>query len=201
MSVEATGQDDDQTLNLRLQLQDPAALSRLLELYGPIAKGYVKKRYGDILSETDIEDVLFEAAGRAWKYGESFNPAKSLKSWFLTIVQRQAIDMLNDKIAREEVQFDIDFHNRPETTDGPISPKSLERIEDLKRCIEKLEGNQKAIIRADLKSDDVADAGFLAKKLGTNKNSIYVSRNKARENLRKCVTDYEVQRRSKGAKK
>ncbi len=39
-------EDDDETLNLRIQCQEPDALVRPLELYGPIASGYLKKRYG-----------------------------------------------------------------------------------------------------------------------------------------------------------
>lgn len=199
MTGAAIDEDDDETLNLRIQCQEPEALVRLLELYGPIARGYLKKRYGNVLCDADIMGVLTTAVSRAWQYGDSYDPSRSLKSWFLRIVQTQAIDMLKDKKEHRGVAFNLDRHDRPEVCDEPIDKKTKQRIEALERCIEKLEGKQKAIIQADLATDDVANAAWLADKLGTTANSIYVSRNKARENLRKCVTEHEKQPRSKGA--
>lgn len=190
---------DDETLNLRIQCQEPEALARLLELYGPIAKGYLKKRYGHVLCDLDIVAVLTNAVSRAWQFGDSYDPSRSLKSWFLRIVQTQAIDMIKDRMEYRGVAFDLERHDRPEVCDEPIDKKTKQRIEALERCIEKLEGTQKAIIQADLATDGVASAAWLADKLGTTANSIYVSRNKARENLRKCVTEHEKQPRSKGA--
>lgn len=198
MTGAAIEEDDDETLNLRIQCQEPGALVRLLELYGPLAQGYVKKRYGHVLCDSDIMAVLTNAASRAWQYGESYDPSQSLKSWFLKIVQNQTFDLLKDKTDHRGMAFNLDRHDRPEVGDELIDKKTKQRIEALERCIEKLEGRQKAIIQADLATDDVASAAWLAEKLGTTANSIYVSRSKARENLRKCVTDHEKQPRSKG---
>ena len=201
MADAAIGEDDDEMLNLRIQCQEPDAIVRLAELYGPAARGYLKKRYGHVLCDADIMAVLTNAVSRAWQYGDSYDPSRSLKSWFLRIVQTQAIDMLKDKSEHRGVAFDLNRHDRPEVCDEPIDRKTIQRIEALERCIEKLEGKQKAIIRADLATDDVASAAWLAEKLGTTANSIYVSRKKARENLKKCVSDHENQSLSKGARK
>lgn len=201
MADAAIGEDDDETLNLRIQCQEPDALARLAELYGPAARGYLAKRYGHVLCEADIMAVLTNALSRAWQYGDSYDPSRSLKSWFLRIVQTQAIDLIKDRMEHQGVAFDLDRHDRPEVCDEPLDKKTKQRIETLEGCIEKLEGNQKAIIRADLATDDVASAARLAEKLGTTANSIYVSRKKARENLRKCVTEHEKQHPSKGARK
>lgn len=199
MSARAT-YEDDETLNLGIQCQEPEALTRLLQLYGPRANGYLKKHYGDSLCDADIAAAIQNAAARAWKYGHTFDPSRSLKSWFMQIVQNEAIDIFNDKTAHRGVEFDLTQHDRPEDCDDPVDKKTKQRIEDLERCIQKLVGNQKAIIKADLKSTDVADAAWLSKRLRTSTNSIYVSRKKARENLKKCVTEHEIQRRSKGGK-
>jgi len=62
------------------------------------------------------------------------------------------------------------------------------RLEDLHRAIKTLPPLQKAIIEADLAAGSgLADAGRLAEIHGTSMNSIYVSRSKARENLKKQV--------------
>lgn len=201
MAEAAIDENDDETLNLRIQCQEPDALTRLLELYGPTARGYLKKRYGHVLCDADNMAVLTNAVSRAWQYGDSYDPSRSLKSWFLRIVQTQAIDMIKDRMEHRGVAFDLQRHDRPEVCDEPIDKKTKQRIDALERCIEKLEGKQKAIIQADLATDDVASAAWLAEKLGTTANSIYASRNKARENLKKCVSDHENQSRSKGARK
>lgn len=201
MADAAIDEDDDETLNFRIQCQEPEALARLLELYGPKAKGYLKKKYGHVLCDADIMAVLASAAARAWQYGDSFDPERSLKSWFLRIVQTQAIDMINDTMEHRGVALDLQRHDRPEVCDEPLDKKTLQQIEALDRCIEKLVGNQKAIIEADLASDDVASTEWLAEKLGTTSNSIYVSRNKARENLKKCLSDHGNELRSNGARK
>jgi RNA polymerase sigma factor (sigma-70 family) len=192
--------DDDETLNLRIQCQEPAALARLLELYGPRAKGYLQKHYGHVLCAAEIEQAVHEAASRVWQYAASFDPTRSLKSWFMRIVQRQALNIVNDKRDHASVEFDIAHHDRAEDADEPINQRTIQRLEDLARCIEKLKGNQKAIIRADIAPYDVAGAARLARILQTTSNSIYVSRRKARENLKKCVTEHEIQRRSKRAR-
>lgn len=69
MTGAAIDEDDDETLNLRIQCQEPEALVRLLELYGPIAhrrngqwKGYLQID----LSQTDdatAKAELQKAAG------------------------------------------------------------------------------------------------------------------------------------------
>lgn len=197
MSSNTAAEEDDETLNLRIQCQERDAIDRLVELHGPRVKGYLRNQYG--FCDADIDAVLFESADRAWRYGNTYDPKQSLKSWFMRIAQRQALTLINEKKERREVEFSLDNHDRPEVCDDPIDKKTKQRIEDLERCIERLEGNQQVIIREDLKSEDVADAARLAHMLGTTTNSIYVSRNKARTNLKKCVEN-ETQRRSKGAK-
>jgi RNA polymerase sigma factor (sigma-70 family) len=198
MPVNPTADEDDETLNLRIQCQDRDAIATLLELYGPKAKGYLRKQYR--FCDADVEAALFQAAECAWKYGASYNPTRSLKSWFMRIIQRQALNIISDKKGRREVGFSLDHHDQPEDCGEPIDKKTAQQVEDLERCIEKLEGNQQAIIREDLASDGIADAARLARMLGSSTNSIYASRNKAKANLKRCV-DNEILRRSKGAKR
>lgn len=195
--MSAISEEDDETLNLRIQCQEPEAIGRLLELYGPKAKGYLRKQYG--FCDADIDTVLFQAVARAWQYGASYEPKQSLKSWFMRIVQTRALSLISEKKERQEVGFSLDNHDRPEECDDPIDKNTKRRIEALDRCIQKLERNQQTIIREDLKSDDVAGAARLAKMLGSSTNSIYVSRIKARANLKKCVEN-ESRQSSRGEK-
>ena len=86
--------------------------------------------------------------------------------------------------ARQAVDSDVvesDMTGSRGTDDGA---RFLKR---LRSCIEKLPPKQRSIIRADLQSGDVADAGDLADSLKTSKNSIYASRSIARKSLKRCL--------------
>jgi hypothetical protein len=67
------------------------------------------------------------------------------------------------------------------------------------KAIDMLPPLQKAIIEADMAADGTADAQRLTEIHGTSKNSIYVSRNKAHENLKKRVD--ELLRQSAGTRR
>lgn len=193
--------DDDETLILRILDQDAAGLERLLILYGPKAKGYLKKHYGGVLSDIDLDAAIYQAADRVWRYAQSFDPNEgSLKSWFMRIVQTQALDIIEQNSKHSGAEFDLEQHD-VEEYDEPLDAKTKQQIEDLDYVIEnKLTGLQQAIIRADLKSGDVASVEWLARVHHTSRNSISVSRTKARQNIKKYMTELENQRRSQGGK-
>lgn len=195
--------DDDETLMLRIMEQDAEALKTLLELYGPKTKGYLVKHYGDILSSIDIDAALYQAAERAWRYAESFDPAEgSLKSWFMRIAQTQAFDIINENQKHAGVGFDLALHDQEEgCDDDPLDKRTEQQLRDLEYVIShKLEGLQQAIVEADLKSGDIAGADRLATIHKTTKNSIYVSRKKARDNIKKFMTEMD-DKRSKGGRR
>ena len=76
---------------------------------------------------------------------------------------------------------------RDEDDAAPGEESDDPRVEYLRQAIQKLPALQKAIVEADLAAGGLADAGRLAAIHGTSKNSIYVSRTKAHETLKRQV--------------
>ena len=86
--------------------------------------------------------------------------------------------------------------------DEPLTKEEKQELKDLNYIIEhKLKGHQQAIIKADLAAGGTADAGSLAEMLGTTKDSIYVSRHKAHETIRREMTQLAQQRERLRGKK
>ena len=73
------------------------------------------------------------------------------------------------------------------TADEGPSERQTEYVKCLRSCIRELPALQRKIIRADLLTGDVADAGELARLFDTTRNSIYVSRFAARKNLKAAM--------------
>jgi len=161
----------------------------------------LRKTYGDILCDIDIAAALNQAAYCVWRAAGTFDPARgSLKSWFFRIAQRQAIDIIEDRQKHAGVDFDLDRYVQNENVEIPeLDDQAKRRVDDLQFVItQKLEGLQQAIILADLKAFDVASADRLAAMHGTTRNSIYVSRVKARANIAKHMTEIENRRSGQG---
>jgi len=115
------------------------------------------------------------------------------RSWCIRIAQRSAQSILRRefKYRLKNLEYDATFDPAGDSSDeeAPVScdHRDDSRFDALHNAIEKLPPLQKAIIKADLASDGLADAGRLAEIHGTSKNTIYVSRFKARETIKRQV--------------
>ena len=174
-----------------LKQRDQNGLRTLLESYGPKIKWYLRTEFKSSLDDTGIHDALNQAAFRAWRFIDSFDPQKgTLRAWFYKLTRNCAVSILQqqnkERTAIQMEDWDLPSFmalNTPE--DHTPTPKHRRFLEDLWKCIGKLSKLQKGIILADLKSGgDGADAGDLAATFHTSKNSIYASRSMARKAIR-----------------
>ena len=185
----------DSDIALRMAEGDQDGLRLLLERYGGRMKGFLVKRYADILQEGELDEALNVAVYNIWRFAERYDEGKGLlPSWCIRIAQRaaQSIVRREKKHRSKNLEYDASYDpadDRPAEETVQASDRAADpKREDLHRAIETLPPLQKAIIKADLAAESgLADAGRLAEIHGTTKNSIYVSRNKARENLSKRV--------------
>lgn len=179
---------DDDDIILGLMDKDEDALRALLEKYGGTIRVLVRKKFGDILQGPELEEVLTRTAHKVWRYAGSYDEKKaSLKGWVLFIAVREAQTILRETKKQRHLQLDdeIQVERGFFDCDPPdVEKKERKVLGDMREAIDGLPPLQKAIIEADLRSGDVADASRLAQIHGTSKNSIYVSRNKAREKIR-----------------
>jgi DNA-directed RNA polymerase specialized sigma24 family protein len=182
---------DEEELALRLMDGDREALRTLLVLYGGKVKNFLRKRYGDSLQEQERDLALNTALIKVWRHARSIQLGRgSLGGWFLRIAQRCAIDILNRELGRREDLLALDPEADPvddcEAADDEVADARVrKRLSDLDAVIEGLGRVQHAIVKADLAAGGQADNARLAAQLGTSLNSIYVSRNKAHEAIRK----------------
>lgn len=181
----------DSDIALAMAMGDQGGLRLFLERYGGRIKAFLIKRYANILQEGELNEALNTAAYNIWRFADRYDEGKGdMPSWSIRIAQRaaQSIVRREMKYRSKNLEYDVSYDPAgdppaEETVEAPDRADDP-RLEDLHRAIETLPPLQKAIIKADLAAGNgPADAFRLAEIHGTSKNSIYVSRVKARENL------------------
>ncbi len=187
---EATVSDSD--IVLMMAMQDREGLRLLIEQYGGRLKAFLYKRFGGVLQEGELAEALNVAFYNIWRFADRYDESKgSLPSWCVRIAQRaaQSIIRRESRYRSKNLEYDsmYDPAGDPPGEDVVASEDRSDdpRVDALHKAIAGLPPLQRAITQADLAADGLADAGRLAEIHGTSKNSIYVSRSKAREALKK----------------
>lgn len=189
----------DSDIALMMSMRDNEGLRLLLQQYGGCMKAYLQKYFGDVLQEGELAEALNVAVFNIWRFADRYEEGKGkLVSWCIRIAQRAAQSILRreNKYRDKNLEYDAVYDpagDPPEDATVAEEPDDDPRLAVLPQAIEKLPALQKAIIKADLAADGLADAARLAEILGTNKNNIYVSRHKARENLKRQVEELSRQ--------
>ena len=184
----------DSDIALMMAEGDQHGLRLFLERFGGRLKGFLVKYYSNVLQEGELNEALNAAVYNIWRFADRYDEGKgALSSWCIRIAQRAAQSILRRerRYRSKNLEYDASYDPAGDPPEEPVqAPGQIDdpRLEVLHRAIETLAPLQKAIIEADLAAGDgLADAGRLAEIHGTSKNSIYVSRGKAKENLKKQV--------------
>lgn len=185
----------DSDIALMMAAQDKAGLRLFLQRYGSRLKGYLYKRFGGALQEGELDEAFSVAIFNIWRFADRYEEDKGkLSSWCIRIAQTSAQSILRreTKYRAKNLEYDAAYDpagDPPEDTVVADEPESDPRLDVLPKAIEALPPLQRAIIKADLAAGGVADARRLAEIHGTTINSIYVSRTKAHENLKRQVEE------------
>jgi RNA polymerase sigma factor (sigma-70 family) len=189
---EATDVNDSEVLG-KLRGRSEDGVRQLLRDYGPKVMWLLKNRFGYILPDPDLEAVLNEATFKVFRSIRMFDASKgSLGGWYWRIAANTARDLLRDQMGRPHVSLTSDpsWQDRvPACLEDEEASRLTRTLKDLHAVIERLPDLQRKVIQADLDSGDVADAKWLASKFSTTEASIYMSRSKARQNLRLAMID------------
>jgi DNA-directed RNA polymerase specialized sigma24 family protein len=195
-----TGQseDDDEALAIRMMDRDKEALRLILKRHTVPVSQLLTKTY-PFVQQVDIDDALIIAAAEMWDKADQYDKERAdIVGWFFVIAQSRLLDILSkQKTDRERCKLvdpNLSFAKLCKNQSAEMAPPSAERkrrLLEMAYVIDKLAPMQKAIILADLALGEPAEAAALAEQLGTTKESIYVSRNKAHENIRKRVLERE----------
>jgi len=188
----ASEQVDDVELALRMMDGDEEALSCVIRHYSPKVMGALRSKYRNQVPEDVLEDAINRAAFSLWRSADRFNDSKgSLGGLFYKCACHEVVNILRQgkdapHISLDDLDRDIPGPRSTafEQNDEEFSPEKQKLYRDLHEVIQGLRGHQRAIAEADLVTGCQADNVYLANVLSTSKNSVYVSRNKARENIR-----------------
>ena len=200
---------DDESLAIRMMDGDEDALREVLKVHLQPTKDILSNKYVGILQECEIEEAVSKAALKLWRSADQYNKASgTLGAWFFTMAQSAAIDII-----RRERRFHKRFSSlMPECDppdkeeldidEEPLSKEKKQQLKDLDNIIEhKLKGLQQVVVKADLAAGGLADASRLAELHNTSKNSIYVTRYKARERIAQEMQELEQSRERYRGKK
>jgi DNA-directed RNA polymerase specialized sigma24 family protein len=200
----ATVSDSDIVLMMAMQnLEGPRLL---IERYGGRLKAFLRKRFGSVLQEGELAEALNVTFYNIWRFADRYDESKgSLPSWCIRIAQRAAQSIIRRETGYRSKNLEYDAMYDPagdppgEDVVAADDRGDDPRIDVLYKAIAGLPPLQRAIIQADLAADGLADAGRLAAIHGTSKNSIYVSRSKAHEALKRQVE--QISRRPAGKRR
>jgi len=177
--------DRDQETARLLMRGDHEGLRRLLVDHAGKVLALLRKEFLRVLDFQEIEDAGVQSSARAWRSGSRFDPSRgSLGGWFFAIARNCARRVLETKGKHATLSLVEDLDSTANAvmarSDDAAPDKAMATdsfLADVRRCIEALAPQQRAVLMA----DDVATS------LGTSKNSIYVSRNNGRRNLRAAM--------------
>jgi DNA-directed RNA polymerase specialized sigma24 family protein len=182
---------DAETVRL-LASGDPDGLRRLLSDHAGSVLAVLAREFAGMLDRQQLEDALAEAVIRTWRAGIQAEVLPLAPGAWLYVIARNRARSLVDDRRRLEVVFVDDLDERPAI--APASSPELavaadpDRLrDDMRRCLEGLPDNQRAVLAADLDVGGVAPAGPLAAALHTTRSAIYVARHFGRRALREAL--------------
>lgn len=174
----------DRTTVELLVAGETAGLERLFGDHGAIVRVHLRRAFGKMLDELELDEVMSIASVRVWLGARRFDATRgTLRAWLAVITRNCAIRHLEQRRRRrDEPRSNLDRLELP--LPAATSPKDRTRlIADLYRCIENLPPRQRDVLYADLEAGDTVPAAALATRLGTSANSVYVSRQRGRRAL------------------
>lgn len=185
----------EQELAEKIAANDPDALQQAVASFGPKVRGWLRKRFGDVLSEIELAEAFNQATYNVWRFADRFDETKgNFGSWYLRIAYRagQSILRRETKHLSRNLEYDPAYDpavdRSQDDRDRPYY--SDECVSDFQAIVNgRLKGLQRAIVLADLLAGEQADSERLADVHNTSVNAVKVSRNKARKNIRKWMLE------------
>ena len=185
----------EQELAEKIAAKDQNALQYAVKSFGPKVRGWLRKRFGEVLSEIELAEAFNQATYNVWRFADRFDETKgNFGSWYLRIAYRtgQSILRRETKHLSRNLEYDPTFDPTVDHSqdDRCRSYYSDECVADLQAIVNgRLRGLQRAIVLADLLAGEQADSERLAEVHKTSTNAIKVSRNKARKNIHKWMLE------------
>ena len=118
----------DEEILERVRRGDETAIKMLVDRYGRSMKGFLRKKYGHVLSTEDREQVLWQAILQFWQKRDKFNRKMlNLGSYLIVIADRIAIDRFRRNGRRPKL-FSLDMDATTEVRDEAEQENSARDI-------------------------------------------------------------------------
>ena len=188
---------DEESLVLRMMDRDQSALAELLKLYGPKIRGYLRKKFGDVLKEPELQQALNCAAFNVWRFADRFDPAKgSLRAWFVRIARNAAFSIIRVEarhLAKSlEYEPAYDPADDSEVPSADISDQDVRRLKAIDEFINNtLSGFEKIVAINSFKSGGEADSTRLAALYGKTRGNVDVVKSKVKKKITQAMLEWE----------
>jgi RNA polymerase sigma-70 factor (ECF subfamily) len=197
---------DDIDIALMMMDGDSEGARWLLKKHGGKVQAGLQRRFHRVLADLEINEALNVATFNAFRAAHQYDESQgSLRAWFYKIAHNAALDILRGEEQHKAIPLEFAPPQPAEVDaqeDDHDHPEQQKLSLDLREAIASLPKLQKAIIEADLASEEgIADSQRLAQSHGSTVNSIYVSRSQARNKLREDMRRRGYQTPSKSQRR
>ncbi len=179
---------DAETARLLLA-SDQAGLRRLVEDHASRVRSTLQADFRKVLDYLEIDDALSQATQRVWKYRQRIDLSRgTLRAWYYSIARNCSLRLLTVKrgpnVVRATSNLDL-LVRRRESENGAAAAAATKILYE---AIDRLPGQLRAVMRADLAAGGTADTELLMAQLNTTAGNIYVARTTGRKRLREILT-------------
>lgn len=200
--------DDDELLVTRIALDRcQASLRLLIARHSGKVTGWLTKRF-KTLKAPEIEWSVGITFTNIWRKAGQYNSVRgTFESWLYRIAFRcaESVRKREEKhlvaALSDDPTYDPnkDCHEESDDDSEQIADRGDWRVRELRRFIDCLVGNEKAVAEADLEHGDRVENDSLAQQLGSTRRGIIQARSNYRRKFAKRIQQIE-QNRARGGK-
>jgi RNA polymerase sigma factor (sigma-70 family) len=187
---------DDDALVLRMMDKDETALGEILEIYGPKVKGFLRKQFGDVLKEPELDEAFNCAAFNLWRFADRFKSGRSLRGWFIRIARNAAISIIRGekKHLSKDLEYDPSYDPADDHSEASpaVDSKEAARLQKLDDFIHNhLTGFEKIVAINCYKAGGEPDTVRLAALYGKTRQNVDTVRSKVKKKLTEWMLNSE----------
>ena len=135
-------------------------------------------------NHNDAEDLLQETASILWEKFDEYIPEKSFAAWAVGIARNKIYNFIRDN-SRTRIQFHEDIIDKIAAHGGNTVDKKLERVEAIKKCMAKLNEDDRRLIL--IRYERNITIKKLAELIGRSPAGLYKTMGRIHYMLLQCV--------------
>lgn len=135
-------------------------------------------------NHNDAEDLLQETASVLWERFDEYVPEKSFAAWAVGIARNKVFNFIRDN-SRTRVQFQESIINKIAEYGKHSVDEEPERVEAIKRCVEKLKADDRRLIL--VRYEHNITIKKLAELIGRSPAGLYKTMGRIHHMLLQCV--------------